>query len=218
MSDSRLKNYALTAGSAAAVAMAGAANAEIVSSSSGGPISIPISSSPTTVFTVNGETIAVINDGSGNWLTSTFQAGAMIKGTGPNNAVFASVSRSITIDSDLSAANSKSLGLNLIKGSMQSTTDSNHTGGLAIGSERLLSLAISTDVEVFYGWINYTLSYYQGSFTFSINDWAYNDVADEGIIAGQHTAAGSSVVPGLGGLAALAIGAAGVRSRRQRVA
>ena len=34
-----------------------------------------------------------------------------------------------------------------------------------------------------------------------------------GIIAGQDTAAGSSAVPGLGGLAALAIG---VRSRRQR--
>jgi MYXO-CTERM domain-containing protein len=42
------------------------------------------------------------------------------------------------------------------------------------------------------------------------------DVANQGIIAGQNTAAGSSAVPGLGGLAALAIGAAGVRSRRQR--
>ena len=41
-------------------------------------------------------------------------------------------------------------------------------------------------------------------------------VDGQGIIAGQNTAAGSQAVPGLGGLAALAIGAAGVRSRRQR--
>jgi hypothetical protein len=216
MSDLRLKNYALTAGSAAAMTMAGAASADIVSFSSGGPVSVL--DSPTTLFSVGGETIVASNNGSGNWFTTAFQAGAMIKASGSNNALFTSVSTGVIIDAELSAPNAKPMGLNLISGSMQSTTNSNHTGGLAIGSERLLALSVNDGSEAFYGWINYTLSYFQGSFTFSINDWAYNDVADEGIIAGQHTAAGSSVVPGLGGLAALAIGAAGVRSRRQRVA
>jgi hypothetical protein len=218
MSDLRLKNYALTAGSAAAMATAGVANAGIVSSSSGGPVSVPISASPTTLFTVGGETIVASNLESGNWFTTTFRAGAAIKATNTNAAQFTSVSTGVIIDADLSVSDSKSFGINLIMGSAQSTTASNHAGGLAIGSERLLALAINNGSEAFYGWINYTLSYSEGSFTFSINDWAYNDVADQGIIAGQPTAAGSSVVPGLGGLAALAIGAAGVRSRRQRVA
>ncbi|MCP4895056.1 MAG: hypothetical protein GY911_14750 [Actinomycetales bacterium] len=44
----------------------------------------------------------------------------------------------------------------------------------------------------------------------TLHGYAWENVGGEGIVAG------STAVPGLGGLAALAIGAAGVRSRRQR--
>lgn len=89
---------------------------------------------------------------------------------------------------------------------------------LDAGSNKLLAFRVEEGTDTFYGWIDYTLSFndiYSG-YTFTVNAWAYNDVSGQGIIAGQNTAAGSQAVPGLGGLAALAIGAAGVRSRRQR--
>ena len=78
--------------------------------------------------------------------------------------------------------------------------------------------ALGTVANTFYGGVDlnlYLSGITPGTFVFTVNSWAYNDVAGEGIITGQNTAAGSSAVPGLGGLAALAIGAAGVRSRRQ---
>jgi len=67
-----------------------------------------------------------------------------------------------------------------------------------------------------YGWVNYTLTFdADGLESFVLNSWAYNDTADEGIVMGQQQS--TSAVPGIGGLAALAMGAAGVRGRRQRV-
>ena len=89
------------------------------------------------------------------------------------------------------------------------------SSSLALGTN-LLGISIFIGDDAYYGWVDYSLSMFEGEYTFTINGWAYNDVSGEGIIAGQNTAAGSSTVPGLGGLAALAIGAAGVRSRRQR--
>ena len=81
----------------------------------------------------------------------------------------------------------------------------------------LIGFAYSGDLgQTFsYGWVNYTLSFNGsgGLNSFVINSWAYNDTADEGIVMGQQ----QSAVPGIGGLAALALGAAGVRGRRQRV-
>ena len=77
--------------------------------------------------------------------------------------------------------------------------------------------ALGTGANTFYGGVDlnlYLSGITPGTFVFTVNSWAYNDVAGEGIITGQNTAAGSSAVPGLGGLAALAIGDAGVRSRR----
>ncbi len=87
---------------------------------------------------------------------------------------------------------------------------------LVSGAGELVGFSVSSSGDTYYGWIEYDLSMSEGSFTFTVNSWAYNDVAGQGIIAGQNQAAGSSAVPGLGGLAALAIGAAGVRTRRQR--
>ena len=87
---------------------------------------------------------------------------------------------------------------------------------LTLGSGEIVGFSLTDSGDNYYGWIAYDLSMSEGEYTFTVNGWAYNDVANEGIIAGQNQAAGSSAVPGLGGLAALAIGAAGVRSRRQR--
>jgi len=98
------------------------------------------------------------------------------------------------------------------------------------GENSLLAFRIESPIDgsIYFGWIDYTLQVGSPAadegqtlldpFVFTVNAWAYNDVAGEGILAGQNVAAGSSAVPGLSGLAALAIGAAGVRSRRQRVA
>ena len=91
-----------------------------------------------------------------------------------------------------------------------------NNGNLDLGSGVIVGFRLSASALDFYGWINYDLSMSEGQYAFTVNGWAYNDVAGEGIIAGQYQAAGSSAAPGLGGLAALAIGAAGVRSRRQR--
>ena len=95
---------------------------------------------------------------------------------------------------------------------------SNNSGDLELGAGMIVGFAFtdSSGGDTYYGWVAYDLSMSAGSYSFTVNGWAYNDVAGEGIIAGQNQAAGSSAVPGLGGLAALAIGAAGVRSRRQR--
>lgn len=65
-----------------------------------------------------------------------------------------------------------------------------------------------------YGWLDITLGLDEsGKFALTINRWAYESEAG--------TAAqipGSNPVPGVGGLLGLAIGAAGVRRRRDRVA
>ena len=66
-----------------------------------------------------------------------------------------------------------------------------------------------------YGWIQLDWNITDSNdWSVSISNWAYTS---DGPLAAGDTA-GSQAVPGLGGLAALAIGAAGVRGRRQRVA
>ena len=68
--------------------------------------------------------------------------------------------------------------------------------------------------DAIYGWIDITLTYDQvGRFSLAINRWAYESDA------GRAAAIPSTMpVPGAGGLLALAFGAAGIRSRRERVA
>ena len=66
-----------------------------------------------------------------------------------------------------------------------------------------------------YGWIQLDWNITDvNDWSVSIGNWAYTS---DGPLAAGDTA-GSQAVPGLGGLAALAIGAAGVRGRRQRMA
>jgi len=62
--------------------------------------------------------------------------------------------------------------------------------------------------EAHYGYVSLT---WDGT-DLTLHGYAWENVGGQGIVAG----AGQPVVPGLGGLAALAIGAAGIRSRRQR--
>ena len=228
MNESRIKAYkvhALAAGGTAAMVTFGVASADIIKSD--GSVSIPVplagTSSGFTLFSTAGIEIVASNFA---WSSTAgdFSVAALVKARAGSsivsNVLFTDVNAGMTIDADLaSASESTPAALNLIQGNSQSTTKSSYAGGFATGSERLLALRIEDGVSgSHYGWINYTLSYFEGGFfSLTINSWAYNNVMNEGIIAGQDQAASSNAVPGLGGLAALAIGAAGVRSRRQRV-
>ncbi|MAB71973.1 MAG: hypothetical protein CMJ54_05660 [Planctomycetaceae bacterium] len=79
---------------------------------------------------------------------------------------------------------------------------------------------VDTEVSTFVaGWIHFTLDRTIGEDSyFTINNWAFEtgDVTTSITMPASPPQGGSGAVPGLGGLAALAIGAAGVRSRRQR--
>ena len=231
MNESRIKAYkayALTAGSGVAMVTLGVAQADIITSD--GSVSIPVSDSRyagiVTLFSTAGIQVVANNFASGVWSTTTFNAAALVKARTWSTLVtgsyvqFTDVNAGVTIDADLASETSaQGRAIIMAEGSAQSTTKAGYIGGFETGSERLLALNIDDGVSgSLYGWINYTLTYLEGGFTLTINSWAYNDVLGEGIIAGQNQAAASNAVPGLGGLAALAIGAAGVRSRRQRVA
>ena len=211
MSDSRLTNYAFIAGSA--LAAAGSAGADIITST--GSTTIAQSSDSTvawnTLFSIGQVDVRVRNlldntDPSNRYMSVRIGGNVgFAYGTG-------AISNGMTISTGFtngSVFNSRSYSVN---GALTSSVN------ISAGSNKLLAFRVEEGTDTFYGWIDYTLSFtdiYSG-YTFTVNAWAYNDVSGQGIIAGQNTAAGSQAVPGLGGLAALAIGAAGVRSRRQR--
>lgn len=91
----------------------------------------------------------------------------------------------------------------------------NGSGYLGFAVER-----VDTEVSTFVaGWIHFTLDRTIGEDSyFTINDWAFEtgDVTTSIVMPGTPPQGSSGTVPGIGGLAALAVGAAGVRSRRQR--
>ena len=210
MSDSRLKTYALTATGTATLATAGIANADIITSS--GPVDITVNAGRTTLFTLAGVRVEAINKRDGSWSTTGYALASLGPGS-PSSQIFTEVSSGYIIGSGFSGGSYVSQYMSFSNNVMSNSS----SFGLRLGTSVLIGIGISDGTDTFYGWVDYSLSMYQGEYTFTINNWAYNDVANQGIIAGQNTAAGSSAVPGLGGLAALAIGAAGVRSRRQRV-
>ena len=207
MSDSRLKSYALAASSAAAMATAGAANAGIVSSS-GGPISINTNAPQTTLFTVAGIALEAVNTMTGDWS----QSGYAFVSLGGGSISMTAVDNGDTIGSGFTGYQ----GAISAKLRFTGTVVSSCPCGMPLGDNQLMGISFRSGSDRYYAWVDYSLSMLQGEYTFTINSWAYNEVANESIIAGQDPAAGSTAVPGLGGLAALAIGAAGVRSRRQR--
>ena len=221
MSDSRLTNYAFIAGSA--LAAAGSAGADIITST--GSTTIAQSPPPgglawNTLFSIGQVDVRARNilDNSANNTnpSSNWSMSAKIGGNSGFAYGTGAISNGMTISTSFlngSVANRRaySVSINSVWWDTSSTT-------LGAGSNKLLAFRVEEGTDTFYGWIDYTLSFtdiYSG-YTFTVNAWAYNDVSGQGIIAGQNTAAGSQAVPGLGGLAALAIGAAGVRSRRQR--
>ena len=216
--DSRLKTYALTAGSTAALAAAGSAAADIITSD--GPTSIIASStgSPQTLFSISSMDVIALNLGVGNWSTAGYGIAAL-GGVGGTGFAVQSVTSGACIDSNLNSGKPKSKAVHVVNFQSGNTGTSKAKGGLESGTENLIAFNVVADSQKnYYGWINFSLTRVEDELTFTINSWAYNDVAGQGIIAGQNTAKGSAVVPGLGGLAGLAIGAAGVRTRRQRIA
>ena len=95
-----------------------------------------------------------------------------------------------------------------------SWADGGPVGPLAEGATGYFGfrLPVPLSSDKVYGWIEATVS----GGTFQVSRWAYETVVNTSIVTPG--ASNSGPVPGLGGLAALALGAGGVRSRRSRVA
>ncbi len=92
--------------------------------------------------------------------------------------------------------------------------DTESSGILAAGQRGFLALSWDLDGKAVFGWADISLS--ADGLSLTLHGWAFED-SGEAIIAGQ-TEGGGTPVPGLGGLAALACGAAGMRRKRGRVA
>ena len=214
MSDSRLKNYAVAAGGAAALAATGLAGADIQQRTGATPILVGYAPTGSTdLFTINGNQFVASNQLYGS-LSNGGTASAIIWGTG-GTIYWSMVNADDSIGIGFTGLSASGISNWM---SFSNNSISNTSGDLQLGAGMIVGFAF-TDIsggDTYYGWVAYDLSRSEGRYSFTVNGWAYNDVAGEGSIAGQNQAAGSSAVPGLGGLAALAIGAAGVRSRRQR--
>ena len=210
MSDSRLRNYALTAGGAAALAATGLAGADIQQSTGATTILEGFQEAGSTdLFTING-----IRFGASNQLYGSFFSAGHARASfwaSDSGAEWSAVNAGESIGDGFSGGPNPYYYMAFSSGKM-----SIQRGNLEFGTGEIVGFSYSSSGDTYYGWVAYDLSMSEGRYSFTVNGWAYNDVAGEGIIAGQNQAAGSSAVPGLGGLAALAIGAAGVRSRRQR--
>ena len=94
-----------------------------------------------------------------------------------------------------------------------SSSDTWSTGIMSPGDSGFLALSFDLDGETVYGWAHISLS--ADALSLTVHGWAFED-SGEGILAGQTEDA--TPVPGIGGLAALACGAAGLRRKRNRVA
>ena len=95
-----------------------------------------------------------------------------------------------------------------------STSNGSSNGAMSPGQRGFLALGFELDGETVFGWADISLS--TDGLSLTVHGWAFED-SGEAIVAGQ-TEGGDNAVPGLGGLAALACGAAGMRRRRDRVA
>jgi hypothetical protein len=213
VTNSHLKNYLITAGAAtAAFAVAGSADADIINST--GSTSVVQNAADFTLFSFNGAKVKARNVWNRSASISAYTyATAHIQATNVNFQL-ASISDGITISNIMTFGGSTERNnRSAVSGVITSSGND-----LALASNKLVAFRVTNGGDSYYGWLDYSLAFLSldDGYTFTVNGWAYNDVSGQGIIAGQNTAAGSNAVPGLGGLAALAIGAAGVRSRRQR--
>ena len=88
-------------------------------------------------------------------------------------------------------------------------------GPLSLGKRGFIGLELENDSgDIMYAWADMEVS--SDGLSLTVHGWAYED-SGAAILAGQ-TGESSTPVPGLGGLAALACGAAGLRRKRNRVA
>ena len=95
----------------------------------------------------------------------------------------------------------------------------NELGTGETGSDRYLGFFVQSELTSDYvaGWINFDFDRTEGIRAFTLNAWAFN-VGDSDTSITMPANGGAAPVPGIGGLAALAMGAAGMRRKRQRVA
>ncbi len=90
------------------------------------------------------------------------------------------------------------------------TTSNDIQEVIARGETGAFGIRFVDSGDYYYGWVEVSMDANQ---FITVERWALESTANT---AAGYSPAGSTAVPGLGGLAALAIGAAGVRSRRQR--
>jgi hypothetical protein len=218
MTEDRIRKYAIVTG--AAFAAAGSAGADIISSTGASTVNDDTTS---TLFSFQGVSVIAGNrTDPGYWAVRVADLFSSRTTSAHNLALHQAANSGSTIQSDW-------INVGSAKQSFVQKENFNNTGtntkitSIDPGTNHLAAFSIFDGTDRYFGWIDYTLEA-NGSVSdplnFVINSWAYNDVSGEGIIAGQNTAAsggGAAPVPGLGGLAALAIGAAGLRTRRQRI-
>ncbi|MDG2134006.1 MAG: hypothetical protein P8J88_11005 [Phycisphaerales bacterium] len=90
------------------------------------------------------------------------------------------------------------------------TTSHDIQSAIFAGETGAFGIRFNDGGDKYYGWVEVSMDANQ---FITVERWALETTANT---AAEYSPAGSTAVPGLGGLAALAIGAAGVRSRRQR--
>ena len=95
-----------------------------------------------------------------------------------------------------------------------SSSSGSTNGAMSPGQRGFLALGFDLGGETVLGWADISLS--TDGLSLTVHGWAFED-SGAAILAGQ-TGDSSTPVPGLGGLAALACGAAGLRRKRNRVA
>lgn len=191
---------AYAAAGAGATAVSGIAAADLVIST--GPMTIDNGPGNTNLFTQDDKALWATNSARSNpqGPSFTFSAGLFAD----------SISFNPWVNNGDTISNTTGMGA----GGLQATSQFGFTGNpnpLPFGDNMLVAFAMKTGAGTYYGWIDYSIDNDPfTSFNFTINSWAYNDTSDGVIIAGQNE------VPGPGGLAVLAIGAAGIRFRRRR--
>ena len=90
------------------------------------------------------------------------------------------------------------------------TTSNDIQSAISAGETGAFGIRFNDGGDKYYGWVEVSMD---ANNFITVERWALETTANT---AAEYSPAGSTAVPGLGGLAALAIGAAGVRSRRQR--
>ena len=90
------------------------------------------------------------------------------------------------------------------------TTSNDIQNNINSGETGAFGIRFNDGGDYHYGWVEVSMD---ANGIITVDRWALESTANT---AAEYSPAGSTPVPGIGGLAALAMGAAGVRSRRQR--